>query len=353
MGNRTPLYEAHVAAGAVMVDFSGWDMPVHYGSQVAEHQAVRSGAGMFDVSHMRAVDISGPGAAALLRRVLANDVAKLRTGRALYSCMCNEHGGVVDDVIAYRTAEDAYRVVLNCATADKDLAWLSKHADGQVEIDPRADLAILAVQGPGARAAVGEALGLPSADLPRFGSRTADGVFIGRTGYTGEDGVELLLSGDRVEQAWEALRAAGVTPAGLGARDTLRLEAGLNLYGNEMDEDVTPLECGLAWTVDLRDPERAFIGRGALEAQQVGTRFVGLVLAARGVMRSHQRVRTPEGEGVVTSGTFSPTLGRSIAMARIPAGPGATAEVEVRGRWLTADIMDLPFVRPQPEGAPA
>ena len=353
MGHRTPLYGAHLAAGATMVDFGGWEMPLHYGSQVAEHHAVRTGAGMFDVSHMRAVDLAGPDAEALLRRVLANDVAKLRVGRAMYSCMCNERGGVVDDVIAYRTGPDAYRVVLNCATTEKDLAWLAGHADGQVAVEPRPDLAILAVQGPQARDLAGQALALPTADLPRFASRTADGVFICRTGYTGEDGVELLLPAERAQEAWESLAGAGVVPAGLGARDTLRLEAGLNLYGNEMDEDVTPLECGLAWTVDRSDPDRRFIGREALEHQQVGTRFVGLVLAGRGVMRSHQRVRTPQGEGVVTSGTFSPTLARSIAMARIPAGPGEAAEVEVRGRWLAAGIVDLPFVRPQPRGATA
>lgn len=216
MGHRTPLYGAHLAAGATMVDFGGWEMPLHYGSQVAEHHAVRTGAGMFDVSHMRAVDLAGPDAEALLRRVLANDVAKLRVGRAMYSCMCNERGGVVDDVIAYRTGPDAYRVVLNCATTEKDLAWLAGHADGQVAVEPRPDLAILAVQGPQARDLAGQALALPTADLPRFASRTADGVFICRTGYTGEDGVELLLPADRAQEAWSPSPAPGWCPRAWG-----------------------------------------------------------------------------------------------------------------------------------------
>lgn len=338
MGLRTPLYEAHLAAGGTMVDFAGWDMPVHYGSQVAEHHAVRTDAGMFDVSHMRVVDI---GSQALLQRVLANDVAKLSPGRALYSCMCNADGGVVDDVIVYRTA-GGYRMVVNCATTDKDLAWLRDHAEPGAVITPRPDLAIIAVQGPNARAKVDHALGLHTADLKPFSAVQEGEIFVGRTGYTGEDGVELMLPAEQALATWDALRAAGVQPAGLGARDTLRLEAGLNLYGNEMDDTVTPLECGLRWTVAF---DHDFIGREALLAGPPAVRFVGLVLTGRGVMRSQQRVRTADGEGVVTSGSFSPTLGVSIAMARIPAGEAASAEVEIRGRWIPADIVTLPFVR--------
>ncbi len=346
MGHRTPLYEAHLAAGATMVDFAGWDMPVHYGSQVAEHNAVRSGAGMFDVSHMRVVEIEGPDAEALLRRVLANDVARLGPGRALYSCMCNEHGGVVDDVIVYRT--DGYRLVVNCATSETDLAWLVSQASGDVTITPRPDLAMIAVQGPDARARASAALPEHAdvlGNLARFEGRPSGAWFIGRTGYTGEDGVEVMLPAQDAPAAWDALLASGVTPAGLGARDTLRLEAGLNLYGNEMDTETTPLECGLAWTVAFDPPDRDFIGRAALAQQRPDTRFVGLILNGRGVMRSGQRVRTAAGGGAVTSGSYSPTLAASIAMARIPVGEQAAAEVELRGRWVPADIVALPFVR--------
>ncbi len=357
MGRRTPLYEAHLAAGATMVDFAGWDMPVHYGSQVAEHHAVRTDAGMFDVSHMRAVDIAGPGAEPLLRSLLANDVARLAPGKALYSVMCNETGGVLDDVIAYRTA-DGFRVVVNSATTAKDLDWIRAHAPDDATITPRDDLAILAVQGPSARAKAAAALGIDT-DLKPFTSRQDGEAFAARTGYTGEDGVELILPADQATNAWQALLSAGVQPAGLGARDTLRLEAGMPLYGNEMDESITPLECGLAWTVALDPPDRDFIGRSALERQRPNTRFVGLILTGRGVMRSHQKVLTPAGDGLITSGTFSPTLGKSIALARIPDTDATTVDVEIRNRPVPADIVRPPFVRngepryTYPEGARA
>ena len=351
MGQRTPLYEAHLAAGGTMVDFAGWDMPVHYGSQVAEHHAVRSDAGMFDVSHMRIVDVSGPMAEALLRYVLANDVARLGPGRALYSCMCNEGGGVVDDVIAYR-ADDGFRVVVNAGTSEKDLAWLRSHAEGRdVTVAERADLAMIAVQGPQARtrasAALGRAAAEVIAELRPFEARTSGPLFIARTGYTGEDGLEIVMPADDAAGVWDALLAAGVVPAGLGARDTLRLEAGLCLYGNEMDEDVSPLEAGLGWTVAWQPDDRDFVGRAALARQRDGleTRFVGLVLTGRGVMRSGQVVRVAEGEGLVTSGTYSPTLGASIGLARIPLGDATTAEVEIRGRAVPASIVRPPFVR--------
>ena len=351
MGQRTPLYEAHLAAGGRMVDFAGWYLPVHYGSQVAEHQAVRSDAGMFDVSHMRIVDVSGPEAEQFLRRVLANDVARLVPGKALYSCMCNQEGGVVDDVIAYRT-DDGFRVVVNAATAEKDLAWLRAHAEGRdADVVERADLAMIAVQGPRARERTAAALGPAAAEvideLPPFGAGTSGGYFIARTGYTGEDGLELVVPADAVVALWDGLLAAGVVPAGLGARDTLRLEAGLCLYGNEMAEDVSPLAAGLGWTVAWQPADRDFVGRAALMEQRdrLATRFVGLVLVGRGVMRSGQVVRVPEGEGVVTSGTYSPTLGASIALARIPIGDATTAEVEIRGRAVPADIVRPPFVR--------
>jgi aminomethyltransferase len=365
MTRRTPLHGQHLQHGASMVDFAGWEMPVHYGSQVAEHHAVRTDAGMFDVSHMRVVDVAGPDAQSFLRHVLANDVARLAPGRALYSCLCGHDGGIIDDLIVYRL-DAGYRAVLNASRAEADLAWLAEQAQRfDVAITARTDLALVAVQGPHARAKAAQALREPAVlDVPRFGCITSGDRFVGRTGYTGEDGVEIALPGEQAPALWSALTAAGVRPAGLGARDTLRLEAGLNLYGNDMDTSVTPLQCGLGWTVAW-EPDRDFIGRSALETAR-GTgqpAFLGLVLQGRGVMRAHQHVSTPHGPGEVTSGTFSPTLGASIAMARLPHGtvPGDVVEVDLRGRGVPALVVPLPFVRagrpavpthPE-EGAPA
>lgn len=360
MGRRTPLYEQHVQLGARMVDFGGWDMPVAYGSQIEEHHAVRRAAGMFDVSHMCVVDMAGSGARDFLRRLLANDVARLtQPGKALYSCMLNAQGGVIDDLIVYFRDPQHYRVVVNAGTRDSDLAWMRQQAAGcDVRIEERADLAMVAVQGPLARERV--AALLPAADAaaaralePFFGAPLGE-LFVARTGYTGEDGFELMLPATRVVAFWQQLLAAGVQPCGLGARDTLRLEAGMNLYGNDMDATHNPLESNLAWTVALEPAERDFIGRAALQAlRQVGLkhRLVGLVLEERAVMRGHQKVRLPGagddpvGQGEITSGTFSPTLARSIALARVPIAVGAGVEVEVRGKWLPARVVKPPFVR--------
>jgi aminomethyltransferase len=336
-----------------MVAFAGWEMPLHYGSQVEEHQRVRRDAGMFDVSHMLAIDIGGGGARDYLRRVLANDVARLgQPGKALYSCMLAEDGGVLDDLIVYARAGGDYRLVVNAGTREKDLAWLETQralAHGTVTIAPRADLAIIAVQGPQARERFW--LARPHArertePLAAFEAAEADGAFVSRTGYTGEDGFEMMVPSADAPQWWAALAAAGVAAVGLGARDTLRLEAGLNLYGQDMDERVTPLEAGLGWTVDLREP-REFVGRRALEAREPRETLLGLVLEGRGVMRTHERVRTPAGTGEITSGGFGPTLNRSIALARLPRAvmPGATVEVETRGKWQQARVVKPPFVR--------
>jgi aminomethyltransferase len=356
----TPLNAAHRQAGARMVDFGGWDMPVNYGSQVDEHHAVRNDSGMFDVSHMLPVDVRGAGARALLRRALANDVARLKTeGKALYSCMLNDAGGVVDDLIVYFLRDDWYRVVVNAGTADKDVAWLRSLAQGpdaDARIEPRRDLAILAIQGPNARSkfwqavpgARGASEGVKPFSATLYDDPGLGAMMICRTGYTGEDGFELILAGDKVEALWNRLRAAGVKPSGLGARDTLRLEAGMNLYGQDMDETTSPLESGLAWTVDLSDAARDFVGRRALEAHPPERELVGLVLTDRGgVLRSHQSVRTSKGTGETTSGTFSPTLGRSIALARAPKGVAAGDEVEVavRDKALKARVVKPPFAR--------
>ena len=355
MGRRTPLYDLHVAAGARMVDFGGWDMPVGYGSQIEEHHAVRRDAGMFDVSHMCVVDLRGAGVRPLLTRLLANDVARLAApGKALYSCMLKPDGGVIDDLIATWLDEKWFRVVVNAGTADKDLAWMKEHARQiGVAVVARRDLAIVAVQGPNARARVlpllpEAARGAAGALGTFYGAAFDDEWFVSRTGYTGEDGFEVALPSEAAAGFWNALQAAGVAPCGLGARDTLRLEAGMNLYGNDMDESVTPLESGLAWTV-VFEGRRDFIGRAALEKQRdagVARQLTGLLLEDRGVLRAHQKVFAgAAGEGEVTSGTFSPTLERSIALARLPAAAAGRVEVDIRGKRVPASIVKPPFVR--------
>jgi len=354
MGQQTPLYQQHVALGARMVDFGGWDMPLHYGSQVEEHHQVRRDCGVFDVSHMAVVDLAGVAAKAYLQHLLANDVARLTTiGKALYSAMLNEQGGVIDDLIVYLT-ETGYRLVVNAGTRDKDLAWMQQQAkDFAVEITPRSDLAMLAIQGPNARAKTGELLGSARAalieDLPVFQAVIDGGWFIARTGYTGEDGLEIILPQSEVCALFNDLIGAGIAPVGLGARDTLRLEAGMNLYGQDMDESTSPLAANMGWTLAFEPAGRDFIGRQALEAQrQAGDlpKLVGLVLEERGVLRAHQTVRV-EGAGVgeITSGSFSPTLGKSIALARVPKATGERAEVEIRGKWCPVRVVKPAFVR--------
>jgi len=356
--NITPLNAVHRALGARMVDFGGWDMPVNYGSQIDEHHAVRGGAGMFDVSHMRVVDVTGAGARDFLRYALANNIDKLQVaGNALYSCLLRDDGGVLDDLIVYFLREDFFRLVVNAGTADNDIAWLRALVARQaahVELAPRRDLALLAVQGPDARAKLWQALPVAAdatAALAPFNAAVVSDrgteYFIARTGYTGEDGFEIAVPVAAVGALWDALAAHGVKPCGLGARDTLRLEAGMNLYGHEMDEQVSPLESGLAWTVDLKSP-RDFVGKAALVAKPPRTMLVGLVLQdGGGVLRAHQRVQTPAGVGEITSGTFSPTMQKSIALARVPPGVavGDRVEVEVRDKLLAARVVKPPFVR--------
>lgn len=352
---RTPLAEEHIAAGARMVDFGGWDMPLAYGSQLEEHHAVRQDAGMFDVSHMLNVDVKGPDAFAFLQHLVANDVSKLTVpGKALYSCMLNPQGGVIDDLIIYFFAADEWRVVVNAGTADKDVAWMQRVKQAgafDVAITPRRDLAMVAVQGPNARAKVWAARPSWQAATepltPFVAARLDDDTLVARTGYTGEDGFEIVLPAADVVQLWRDLTAQGVRPAGLGARDTLRLEAGMNLYGQDMDELTQPGQAGLTWTVSLKNAERRFIGRDALEQFATPATFMGLKLKDRGVMRAHMAVRTPQGMGELTSGTMSPTLGVSIGFARLPQGvaPGDTVEVDIRGKWVPAVACKLPFVR--------
>ncbi|HYG06569.1 MAG TPA: glycine cleavage system aminomethyltransferase GcvT [Stenotrophomonas sp.] len=355
---QTLLNATHRALGAKMVDFGGWDMPIHYGSQLDEHHQVRRDAGMFDVSHMTVVDLRGERVRPFLRYLLANSVDKLKVaGKALYTCMLNPQGGVIDDLIVYYQAEDFFRLVVNAATREKDLAWITEQAAAfGVQVSERPDFAMIAVQGPNARAKVvsllAEADQAAARKLGRFAAlhaQSASGVplFVARTGYTGEDGFEIVLPEADAVAFWNALLEAGVKPAGLGARDTLRLEAGMNLYGQDMDETVTPYEAALAWTVAL-DEDRDFIGRDVLQAQQASgapRQMIGLVMDEKGVLRHGQKVLTAQGEGEILSGTFSPTLGKAIAFARVPAGEPGQVRVDIRGREVPVRVVKFPFVR--------
>ncbi len=355
MSNKTPLFNQHLACGGKMVDFAGWNMPLNYGSQLDEHQAVRRDAGMFDVSHMVVVDLQGAKVKAFLQKLLANDVAKLKqSGKALYSCMLQQDGGIIDDLIVYYLNEQNFRMVVNAGTRDKDLTWIEKQAAAfDIIVTERADLAMIAVQGPNARAKAHAAMTAAQADaatsLKVFMGLESEGLFIARTGYTGEDGYEIMMPAEQATAMWQALLVQGVSPCGLGCRDSLRLEAGMNLYGSDMDENISPLEASLNWTVAWQPAERDFIGRQALEAQRDkgGLRqFVGLVLQDKGVLRAHQQVML-NGHivGVTTSGGFSPSLERSIAFARVTAEVADKCQVAVRGRDLTCKVVKPPFVR--------
>ena len=358
MPQKTILNDTHRALGAKMVDFGGWDMPISYGSQIDEHHQVRRDAGMFDVSHMTVLDLSGPRTREFLRHLLANSVDKLKVpGKALYSCMLDESGGVIDDLIVYFLQDDFFRAVVNASTREKDLAWIEKQAKAfDVTVIERPELAMIAVQGPNARLKA-MALMEPASRarveaLGKFSAAEALGdagekLFVARTGYTGEDGFEIVLPQEQAVAFWQRLLAAGVKPAGLGARDTLRLEAGMNLYGQDMDESTSPYEAGLAWTIAL-DDGRDFIGRPVLEAQKKSgapRRLVGLVMDDKGVLRHGQPVRTAAGDGEILSGSFSPTLGKSIAFARVPAGELGQVRVDIRGREIPVRVVKYPFVR--------
>ena len=353
MSNTTALHAKHLEAGAKMVDFFGWDMPINYGSQIEEHHAVRQDAGMFDVSHMTIVDVQGTQAKAYLQYLLANDVAKLKEkGKALYSGMLNEQGGVVDDLIVYHFDETNYRLVVNSATREKDMDWLNAKAQGfDVTITERPEFAMIAVQGPNAKEKAAtlfsDAQKEAVANMKPFFGVQAEDLFIATTGYTGEAGYEIMVPTAQAPDFWQGLLDAGVKPCGLGARDTLRLEAGMNLYGQDMDETVSPLAANMGWTIAWEPAERNFVGRSALEAQrEAGTeKLVGLVMTQKGVLRHGQKIKTENGEGIITSGTFSPTLGHAIALARVPSDVGETVDVEMRKKWVTVNVVKPSFVR--------
>lgn len=359
MSKKTSLFEQHIKSGALMVNFAGWLMPLHYGSQIQEHHIVRNEAGIFDVSHMAIIDIQGPKAHLFLRKLLANDVQKIAPGKALYSCLLNEDAGVLDDLIVYCLSETHYRLVVNASTEEKDLAWIAKQAKPfQVTIQSRRDLSILAIQGPKSleriKTVFNEEQNKVTQSLTPFLAVACDDWYIARTGYTGEEGLEVMLPHEKVNDFWEKCLAKKIKPIGLGARDSLRLESGFNLYGQDMDETVTPLESNLGWTVDWKDKDREFIGKEALQKQKasgVKQQLVGIVLMAQGVCRANMRVQIHDKafnellNGKLTSGGFSPTLNCGIGLARIPKGDFSFLEVDIRSKKLPAKIIKLPFVK--------
>jgi len=354
-GKRTAFYQNHLGANAKIVDFGGWDMPINYGSQIEEHHTVRTDAGMFDVSHMTTVEVTGEQAKQYLQTLLANDVDKLQSsGKALYSGMLNDAGGVIDDLIVYFINTEHYRVVVNASTREKDLAWMDKQAiDFKVKVEENNDFAMIAIQGPNAITKTMQALSCSQQEAVKgigvFFAADSEGYFIARTGYTGEDGFEIMVPNHEASNFWNRLLKVGVKPCGLGARDTLRLEAGMNLYGNEMDESVSPLEANMAWTIDWKNESRDFIGKSALLAQKedgVKNKLVGLVLEGKGVIRSHMNVVIDDVVvGETTSGTMSPTLKQSIGVARVPKTVGGSVMLEIRGKRIPAKVVKASFVR--------
>ncbi len=349
---KTCLHQAHIEAGAKMVDFGGWDMPINYGSQLEEHHAVRKDKGMFDVSHMTIVDLVGQDSEKFLLKLLANDIRKLSNGQALYSTMLNQQGGIIDDLITYKRDENHYRIVVNAATREKDLAWMEKQIQNfEATLTERPDLAMIAVQGPQAIAACLEVLPPNIATelslLKKFHAIDAQDYFIGRTGYTGEDGVEIMINAENAVELWNKLLQSQVKPCGLGARDTLRLEAGMHLYGQDMDENITPLECGLAWTVRKQDAD--FIGAEALvQLKSVGIakKMTGIVLTERGILRHNQELIDANGlKGIITSGSFSPSANVAIGMAIVAKNFGSDGKVKIRKKELPVTCIKLPFVR--------
>lgn len=348
----TCLHQAHIDAGAKMVDFGGWDMPINYGSQIEEHHAVRKDKGMFDVSHMTVVDLVGSESEKFLLKLLANDVRKLVDGKALYSTMLNENGGIIDDLIVYKRSNNNYRIVVNAGTREKDLAWFTKQIVGfDAQITEKPQLAMIAVQGPKAIEAclsvLPDDIAKQLSELKKFCAIDSDDYFIGRTGYTGEDGVEILITEENAVDLWNKLLQADVKPCGLGARDTLRLEAGMHLYGQDMNDDISPLECGLTWTIRKIDVD--FIGADALEKQRqagITKKMTGVVLTERGILRHGQQLIDENGlTGTITSGSFSPSTEVAIAMAIVDKNMGDDVKVQIRKKQLPVKLVKLPFVR--------
>lgn len=347
--NKTSLYQSHLDAGAKMVDFGGWQMPINYSSQIEEHHAVRRDCGMFDVSHMTVIDVTGDEATNFLYKLLAGDIKKTDINQALYSTMLNEQGGVIDDLIVYKQSDNQYRIISNAATRDKDLAWINKQAKNfNVTIQEQPDLAIIAVQGPNSENLLNDFVDVDLSQLKKFRSIESGDLFIGRTGYTGEDGFEIVLPADQAPALWQKLIDAGVKPCGLGARDTLRLEAGMHLFGQDMDENISPINCGLGWSVRKQDHD--FIGGSVIAEQReqgADQKLVGLVLAGCGILRHGQIISDEQGEiGLITSGGFSPTTEHAIALARIPKNNlNKNLTVSIRNKSLPCRVVKPTFVR--------
>ncbi len=353
MSIKTPLYQTHANLAAQFTDFAGYTLPLHYGSSSNEHQMVRESAGMFDASHMVIVDLHGNDATAWLRQLLSNDVAKLTNGRALYTCMCRESGGVIDDLIVYRLADDRYRLILNAANREKDLAWMEAHRPPSIRTHEIQGQAVIAIQGPDAVRLTQAALAemdrpMDVLAMNRFSAVESGDWFVARTGYTGEDGLEIVLPASQSATLWAALAAQDIGPAGLGARESLRVEAGLCLYGQELDEEHTPAESGIASTIDIEDPDRDFIGRDVLEDHKLfggRCRQVGIVLDGRGAVSKGQAVElVGKTIGRITSSTFSPTREVSLALARVDREFKGGCDVNSGDRLIAAHIASIPFV---------
>jgi len=349
MSKHTMLHEQHVRLGGKMVDFAGWDMPLHYGSQIQEHHVVRNHAGVFDVSHMTVIDVSGQQATQWLQHIIANDVGVLKPDQAQYGLLLNTNAGIIDDLIVYKRTSD-YRLIVNAGTREKVLAWFEQQR-GTFEVSwkLRSSMAIIAVQGPQAISLVKEATGFDGAAMSPFSFlESSNGCMYARTGYTGESGLEMVLPDHDVLELWQNLLRVGVKPVGLAARDTLRLEAGMSLSGQDMDETTHPLESALGWTIAWQPESRTFIGREALNAiRNSGSalKLCGVVLQGRGVLRHGQKIVSDAGEGIITSGIYSPTLEYSIGLARVPKTIESDCHVEIRGKQLAVKIVKPPFVR--------
>ena len=346
MPDKTPLYAEHLSASGKMVDFAGWSMPVNYGSQIEEHMAVRQSAGMFDVSHMTIIDVTGAQAEPFLQRLVANDVSRLAQLQALYGALLNARGGVIDDLIVYRIG-DGFRCVVNASTRSKVLDWFTQHSPAGVVFQHKPQV-MLAVQGPLAISKLAAVRDIPGlAELQHFYAYEHERWLIGRTGYTGEDGVEVMLPEADGVALWRDLLEVGVRPAGLGARDTLRLEAGLNLYGQDLDEAHTPISSNIAWTVALEPSDRDFIGRAAVAAEVANPteKLTGILLQDKGVLRHGQTITTEHGTGVITSGSYSPSLQGSIGLARVPQAAKGECHVDIRGKYKSARLVRPPFMK--------
>ena len=347
--NKTPLNNAHIELGAKMVNFSHWEMPISYTSLIEEHHAVRNTAGVFDVSHMSVFDFNGGDQVAFFEKIFANDIKKISNeDKAIYGALLNEEGGILDDLIIYH-ANEKFRLVSNCSTREQNRQWYEKHAvEFGVEVVERSDMGILAIQGPDALSKILSIDGInPQVNnLQSFGCMFDGDKLYARTGYTGEDGLEIIVPSEDINQFWDQALKLGCTPIGLGARDTLRLEAGLNLYGNDMTIENHPYESNLGWTIDMTDKNRQFIGKQALLSidQSKSQKIVGIILRDKGVLRSGYEVIHDEGKGVVLSGSYSPTLQSSIGLARVDQGYKKDGKVMIRNKMLNIDFVSPRFI---------